>query len=93
MEGVKEAARKLANGKALGTNNLRGEPLELGRTENSATLKCPHNIVLTLGRQEVVPQEWKDFAIKMLCMKNNLTNAAITAANRLSSTLERWFSR
>lgn len=32
-------------------------------------LKCFHNMVLTVWRQEVVPQEWKD-AIKVLFKKD-----------------------
>ncbi|CAN0091623.1 unnamed protein product, partial [Sphacelaria rigidula] len=60
MAMVKQAVGKLANGKVVGTDDICGELLKLGRTEDSVILKCLHDIVLTVWRQEVVPQEWKD---------------------------------
>ncbi|CAM9658729.1 unnamed protein product [Sphacelaria rigidula] len=71
MAEMKEAVGKLANGKAVGTDNLCGELLKLGRTEDSAILKCPHNIVLTVWCQEVVPKDWKDTIIKALFKKQD----------------------
>ena len=40
MEEVKEAVGKLGNGKAVGVDNVCGELLKLGLSENSAILKC-----------------------------------------------------
>ena len=48
MEEVKEAAGKLGNGKAVGIDNVCGELLKLGLSENSAILKCFHNIVVAI---------------------------------------------
>ncbi|CAM9891726.1 unnamed protein product [Sphacelaria rigidula] len=55
MAEVKEAVGKLANGRSVGTDNMCGELLKLGRTDDSAILKCLHNVVLAVWRQEVVP--------------------------------------
>ncbi|CAM9724317.1 unnamed protein product, partial [Sphacelaria rigidula] len=57
MKEVKEASGKLANGRAVEAHNLYGELSMLGLAEISATLKCLHNLVLTVWRLEVVPQE------------------------------------
>ena len=68
MEEVKEAVGKLGNGKAVGVDNVCGGLLKLGLSENSAILKCFHNIVVAVWQQEVVPQdkEWKDAIITVL---------------------------
>ena len=66
-----EAVGKLANGKAVGTDDICAELLKLGRTEDSAILKYLHDIVLTVWRQEVVLQEWKDTIIKVLFKKHD----------------------
>ena len=71
MEEVKEAVGKLGNGKAVGVDNVCGELLKLGLSENSAILKCFHNIVVAVWQQEVVPQEWKDAIITMLFKKGD----------------------
>ena len=71
MEEVKEAVGKLGNGKAVGVDNICGELLKLGLSENSAVLKCFHNIVVAVWQQEVVPQEWKDAIITMLFKKGD----------------------
>ncbi|CAM9833208.1 unnamed protein product, partial [Sphacelaria rigidula] len=69
---VKEAVGKPANGRAAGTDNICGDLLKLGRTGNSAILKCPHDTVgLIVWHQEVIPQEWKDTIIKVLCKKQD----------------------
>ncbi|CAM9779802.1 unnamed protein product, partial [Sphacelaria rigidula] len=52
MAEVKQAVGKLANGKAVGTEDIYGELLKLGRTKDSAILKCLHDIVLIVWRQE-----------------------------------------
>lgn len=57
MEKVKEASGKLAHGEAAGTDNLSGELFKLSLTEGSPTLKCLHDLLLTVWCQEVVPQE------------------------------------
>ena len=69
MEEVKEAVGKLGNGKAVGVDNVCGELLKLGLSENSAILKCFHNIVVAVWQQEVVPQEWKDAIISTMLFK------------------------
>ena len=71
MEEVKEAVGKLGNGKAVGIDNVCGELLKLGLSENSAILKCFHNIVVAIWQQEVVPQEWKDAIITVLFKKGD----------------------
>ena len=71
MEEVKEAVGKLGNGKAVGVDNVCGELLKLGLSENSAILKCFHNIVVAVWQQEVVPQEWKGAIMTMLFKKGD----------------------
>ena len=71
MEEVKEAVGKLGNGKAAGVDNVCGELLKHGLSENSAILKCFHNnVIVAVWQQEVVPQgEWKDAIITVLFKK------------------------
>lgn len=57
---------KLVNCKIVGADNICGELLKLGRNEDSAILECLHNIVLTVWRQEVEPQESEDAIINAL---------------------------
>ena len=71
VEEVKEAVGKLGNGKAVGVDNVCGELLKLGLSENSAILRCFHNIVVAVWQQEVVPQEWKDAIITVLFKKGD----------------------
>ncbi|CAM9720457.1 unnamed protein product, partial [Sphacelaria rigidula] len=68
---AKQTVGKLADGKAVGTDDICGALLKLGRTEDSIILKCLHDIVLTVWRQELVPQEWKDTIIKVLIKKQD----------------------
>lgn len=66
-EGSEEAVGKLESDKAVGIGqHLCGGLLNLGLIEDSDILKCLHNIILTAWRQEVIQEEWKDAAIKVL---------------------------
>ena len=91
MEEVKEAVGKLGNGKAVGVDNVCGELLKLGFSENSAIPKCFHNIVVAVWQQEVVPQEWKDAIITVLLRRATRTSVATSAAYRLGLMQARWF--
>ena len=61
--GSEGGSGKLGNGKAIGVDNVCGQLLKFGNSENSASLKCFHNIVVAVWQQEVVPQDWKDAII------------------------------
>lgn len=63
MEEVKEAVGKLANEKAVRTDDICGRLFKLGRNEDSAILKRLHITVLTVWRQEEVAQDWKNIII------------------------------
>ena len=64
----------MANGKAIGSDELPAELLKLGFSDSShETLLAFHGIIVAVWMTGEVPQEWKDAAIKVLHKKNNRT--------------------
>lgn len=88
MEEAKKAVGKLADGKAVGTDNPCGEQFKVGLTEYYDIYKYLHNIELRVWHQEVVSLEWKDTIIKVLFEKPKAHKATITAL-RQGPTRER----
>ncbi|CAM9723617.1 unnamed protein product [Sphacelaria rigidula] len=78
IEEVKEAPGKLTSGKAVGTDNLCGELLKLSLTEDSATLKCLHNLC---ERKRTLPDSQRGSGprrskVDMMCVIRRLQNLA-----------------
>ena len=71
---TKMAVRSVANGKAMGPDELPAELLKLGLSDSShEILLAFHGIFVAVSMTGEVPQEWKDGTIKVLYKKKDLT--------------------
>ena len=67
----------MANGKAMGPDELPAELLKLGLSDSShETLLAFHGIIVTVWMTGEVPQEWKDATIKVLHKKRDQTECS-----------------
>ena len=70
----KKAQRSMANGKAMGPDELPAELLKLGLSDSShEILLAFHDIIVAVWMTGEVPQEWKDATIKVLHIKKGRT--------------------
>ena len=68
---TKKALRSMANGKAMGPDELPVELLKLGLSVSSHEILLPfHDIIVAVWMTGEVPQEWKDATIKVLHKKD-----------------------
>ena len=63
----------MANGKAMGPDELSSELLKLALRGNREILAALHELVLPVWREEVAPQTWKDTVIKVMFKKKDPT--------------------
>ena len=64
---TKKALRSVANGKAMGPDELPAELLKLGLSDSShEILLAFHDTIVAVWMTGEVPQEWKDATIKVL---------------------------
>ena len=69
---TKQALRSMANGKAMGPDELPAELLKLGLSDSShEILLAFHDIIVAVWMTGEVPQEWKDATIKVLHKKKD----------------------
>jgi len=73
VEEVVQALRQMADGKAMGLDELPSELLKLALRGNREILATPDELVLLVWREEVVPHTWKDAVIKVLLKKKDPT--------------------
>ena len=67
---TKKALRSMANGKAMGPDELPAELLKLGLSDSShEILLAFHDVIVAVWMTGEVPQEWKDATIKVLHKK------------------------
>ena len=72
-EWAKQALRPMANGKAMGSDELPAELLYGLSTSSYEILLAFHSIILAMRMTGEVPQECKDTTIKVLYNKKDLT--------------------
>ena len=71
---TKKALRSMANGKAMGPDELPAELRKLGLSDSShEILLAFHDIIVPVWMAGEVPQEWKDATIKVLHKKKDRT--------------------
>ena len=74
---TKKALRSMANGKAMGPDELPAELLKLGLSDSShEILLAFHDIIVAVWMTGEVPQEWKDATIKVLHNKKDRTEGS-----------------
>ena len=74
---TKKALRSMANGKAMGPDELPVELLKLGLSDSSHEILLPfHEIIVAVWMTGEVPQEWKDATIKVLHKKKDWTECS-----------------
>ena len=74
---TKKVLRSMANGKAMGPDELPAEPLKLGLSDSSQEILLAfHDIIVAVWMTGGVPQEWKDAAIKVLHKKKDRTECS-----------------
>ena len=67
----------MANGKAMGPDELPVELLKLGLSDSSHEILLPfHEIIVAVWMTGEVPQEWKDATIKVLHKKKDRTECS-----------------
>ena len=64
VEEVVQALRQMADGKAMGLDELPSELLKLALRGNREILATSDELVLLVWREEVVPQTWKEAVIQ-----------------------------
>ena len=73
----KKVLRSMANGKAIGPDELPAELLKLGLSDSShEILLAFHGILVAVCMTGEVPQEWKDATIKVLHKKRDRTECS-----------------
>ena len=71
---TKNALRSMANGKAMGPDELPAELVKLGLSDSShEILLAFHDMIVAVWMTGEVPQEWKDATIKVLHKKKDRT--------------------
>ena len=74
---TKKALRSMANGKAVGPDELPAELLKLGPSDSShEILLVFYDIIVAVWMTGEVPQEWKDATIKVLHKKKDRTECS-----------------
>ena len=74
---TKKTLRSMANGKAIGPDELPAELLKLGLSDSShEILLAFHDIIVAIWMTRKVPQEWKDATIKVLHKKKDRTECS-----------------
>ena len=74
---TKKALRSMANGKAMGPDELPAELLKRGLSDSShEILLAFHDIIVAVWMAGEVPQEWKDATIKVLHKKMDRTECS-----------------
>ena len=74
---TKKVLRSMANGKAMGPDELPAELLKLGLSDSSQEILLAfHDIIVAVWMTGGVPQEWKDAAIKVLHKKKDRTECS-----------------
>ena len=74
---TKKALRSMANGKAMGPDELPAELLKLGLSDSShEILLAFHDIIVAVWMTEEVLQKWKDATIKVLHKKKDRTECS-----------------
>ena len=68
---IKEALKKLKNGKAAGEDNLPGELL---KSDINQTTKVLHTLLNKIWESQTVPQEWKQGVLIKLPKKGDLSD-------------------
>ena len=72
MSETKKALRSMANGKAMGPDELPAELLKLGLSDSShKVLLAFHSMIVAVWMAGEVPQEWKDATINVLLKKKD----------------------
>ena len=76
-ETKKKALRSMANGKAMGPDELPAELLNLGLSDSFHEIWLAfHDIIVAVWMAGKVPQEWKDATIKVLHKKKDRTECS-----------------
>ena len=74
---TKKALISMANGKAMGPDELPAELLKLGLSDSSREILLAfHDIIVAVWMTGKVPQEWKDATIKVLHKKKDRTECS-----------------
>ena len=74
---TKKALRSMANGKAMGPDELPAELPKLGLSDSShEILLAFHDIIVAVWMTGEVPQEWEDATIKVLHKKKDRTECS-----------------
>ena len=74
---TKKALRFMANGKAMGADELPAELLKLGLSDSSHEfLLAFHDVIVAVWMTREEPQEWKDATIKVLHKKMDRTECS-----------------
>ena len=73
---TKKALRSMANGKAMGPDELPAELLKLGISDSSHEILLAFHIIVAVWMTGEVPQEWKDATIKVLHKKMDRTGCS-----------------
>ena len=99
MDEVVRALRQMTDGKAMGADELPLELLKLALRGNREILAALHELVLSVWREEAVPQTWKDAVIKVPTECGNYRGISLIAhvgklllkiaAGRLMSYIEK----
>ena len=77
MSETKKALRSMANGKAMGPDELPAELLKLWLSDSShEILLAFHDIIVAVWMTGEVPQEWKDATINVLHKKKDRTECS-----------------
>ena len=73
---TRKALRSMANGKAMGPDELPAELLKLGLSDSSHEILLAFHIIMAIWMTGEVPQEWKYATIKVLHKKKDRTECS-----------------